>query len=338
MMSALRKRGYNTRNIIIIADSSSSEFIDSFMTMKDWGYRIVAILTYDDCIKKRYKKTHLVTHNEGLNNFITFHPIDDVFYCISTNNETYKLQQLITDCDEIGVNLHVMQDDYFGINRNVNRLNTKFNRVFISHTTAPDNYIYVKIKDIGDFGLSLLALILTSPITLLIALLIKLEDGGPVLFKQMRIGRNGRRFKCYKFRSMVINAEELKAKLMAQNEADGPVFKIDKDPRVTKVGHIIRKLSLDELPQFLNVLRGEMSIVGPRPPLKSEVLQYERSQLRRLSMKPGITGSWQVWGRHTVTFEEWMKMDLDYIDNWSIWLDLRIMFATVGVMLKATGR
>ena len=158
------------------------------------------------------------------------------------------------------------------------------------------------------------------------------------MFKQMRIGRNGRRFKCYKFRSMVINAEELKAKLMAQNEADGPVFKIDKDPRVTKVGHIIRKLSLDELPQFLNVLRGEMSIVGPRPPLKSEVLQYERSQLRRLSMKPGITGSWQVWGRHTVTFEEWMKMDLDYIDNWSIWLDLRIMFATVGVMLKATGR
>jgi lipopolysaccharide/colanic/teichoic acid biosynthesis glycosyltransferase len=172
----------------------------------------------------------------------------------------------------------------------------------------------------------------------LIATLIKLEDGGPVLFRQERVGKNGRRFTCYKFRSMVVDAEARKKELLKMNEADGPVFKINNDPRMTRIGSYIRKLSFDELPQFFNVFKGDMSIVGPRPPLLSEVMKYSRPQIRRLSMKPGITGSWQVWGRHTVTFKEWMKMDLDYIDNWSINMDLKIMVATVGVVLKANGR
>jgi lipopolysaccharide/colanic/teichoic acid biosynthesis glycosyltransferase len=137
---------------------------------------------------------------------------------------------------------------------------------------------------------------------------------------------------------MVMNAEEMLKDLKAQNEADGPVFKIENDPRITRIGRLLRKTSLDELPQFYNVLKGEMSIVGPRPPLLKEVRQYEPEQLRRLSMKPGITCSWQVWGRHQVTFREWMQMDLDYIDNWSLWLDFKIIMSTVGVILKANGQ
>jgi len=176
------------------------------------------------------------------------------------------------------------------------------------------------------------------PLLILIALLIKLEDGGPVLFKQERIGLNGRRFTCYKFRSMVMNAEELITDLLDMNESDGPTFKIENDPRITKIGRILRKTSLDELPQFYNVIKGEMAVVGPRPPLLREVRQYERSQLRRLSMKPGITCKWQVWGRNKVSFKEWMRMDLDYIDHWSLALDIKIMFATIGVILKANGQ
>lgn len=176
------------------------------------------------------------------------------------------------------------------------------------------------------------------PLLILIALLIKLEDGGPVLFKQERIGLNGRRFTCYKFRSMVMNAEELITDLLDMNESDGPTFKIENDPRITKIGRILRKTSLDELPQFYNVIKGEMAVVGPRPPLLREVQQYERSQLRRLSMKPGITCKWQVWGRNKVSFKEWMRMDLDYIDHWSLALDIKIMFATIGVILKANGQ
>ena len=176
------------------------------------------------------------------------------------------------------------------------------------------------------------------PLLILIALLIKLEDGGPVLFKQERIGLNGRRFTCYKFRSMVMNAEELITDLLDMNESDGPTFKIENDPRITKIGRILRKTSLDELPQFYNVIKGEMAVVGPRPHLLREVQQYERPQLRRLSMKPGITCKWQVWGRNKVSFKEWMRMDLDYIDHWSLALDIKIMFATIGVILKANGQ
>jgi lipopolysaccharide/colanic/teichoic acid biosynthesis glycosyltransferase len=137
---------------------------------------------------------------------------------------------------------------------------------------------------------------------------------------------------------MVINAEELITDLMDKNESDGPTFKIENDPRITKIGKILRQTSLDELPQFYNVLKGEMSVVGPRPPLLREVQQYERSQLRRLSMKPGITCIWQVWGRNKVSFKKWMSMDLDYIDNWSLALDFKIMIATVGVIIKANGQ
>jgi exopolysaccharide biosynthesis polyprenyl glycosylphosphotransferase len=169
------------------------------------------------------------------------------------------------------------------------------------------------------------------------AIAIKATDRGPIIFSQVRSGRNGRKFRMHKFRSMVVDAEKLKKELEKLNEMDGPVFKIKHDPRITRVGRFIRKTSIDELPQLFNVLFGDMSLVGPRPPLPSEVAQYQPWQRRRLSVKPGITGPWQVSGRNEISFEEWMRMDLDYIDNWSLWLDLRIIFMTVPVVLIHKG-
>ena len=204
-------------------------------------------------------------------------------------------------------------------------------------TNTPMDFLPLQVKVIGDYVVSMAAVVLASPVFVGIALLVKLTSKGPVFFRQQRVGKRGRLFYAYKFRTMVINAEELKATLMDDNEMDGPVFKITKDPRITGIGTFLRKTSLDELPQFFNVLLGDMSIVGPRPPVPQEVKEYERWQLRRLSMKPGITCTWQVSGRNDIPFEEWMRMDLDYIDNWSLKLDFVIFLKTIRTIIKADG-
>jgi exopolysaccharide biosynthesis polyprenyl glycosylphosphotransferase len=176
-----------------------------------------------------------------------------------------------------------------------------------------------------------------APLLIAIAIAIKLTSRGSILYRQRRIGLHGREFMLLKFRSMYVDADEKQKELQHLNEMTGPVFKIQKDPRVTKIGRIIRKTSLDELPQLLNVVRGEMSLVGPRPPVPQEVDQYMRWQRRRLSMKPGITCIWQVNGRNKIGFEEWMKLDLQYIDNWSLGLDFKILFKTIPVVLFGYG-
>jgi exopolysaccharide biosynthesis polyprenyl glycosylphosphotransferase len=186
------------------------------------------------------------------------------------------------------------------------------------------------------FG-SVLLLVLLSPLLLATAAAVKFTSPGPVFFGQERIGMNKRRFRLLKFRSMVVDAEERKKELAHLNEMDGPAFKIRKDPRVTRIGAILRKLSIDELPQLINVLKGEMSLVGPRPPLLSEVNLYDWSDRRRLSIKPGITCLWQVSGRNELTFEEWMILDRKYIDNWSVWLDVKILLMTIPVVLLGKG-
>jgi exopolysaccharide biosynthesis polyprenyl glycosylphosphotransferase len=180
-------------------------------------------------------------------------------------------------------------------------------------------------------------LLLLAPLLAAVAVAIWLESPGPVLFRQRRVGLNGREFWLYKFRSMHRDAEARLQDLIARNEASGPVFKMRNDPRVTRVGRFIRKTSLDEFPQFWNVLRGEMSIVGPRPPLPEEVRQYKRWQRRRLSVRPGITCEWQVSGRSNVDFDRWIALDLQYIDNWSLWNDLRICARTIPAVLLARG-
>ena len=177
------------------------------------------------------------------------------------------------------------------------------------------------------------------PFFLIVALLIKIDSKGPIFFKQRRSGLRGKVFNLYKFRTMVDGADKMKSELVEQNEMSGPVFKMTNDPRITRIGKYLRKVGVDEFPQFINVLRGDMSIIGPRPPIPSEVEKYERWQMRRLSMRPGITCLWQVSReRNSVTFDEWMRLDMEYIDNWSISLDVVIMLKTVRTMLRADGK
>lgn len=193
------------------------------------------------------------------------------------------------------------------------------------------------IKRLVDIVASAAALAVLSPLLVVVAILIKATSKGPIFFHQARSGLHGATFNLLKFRSMVVNAEEIKAKLQAQNEQAGPVFKMKRDPRITKVGRFIRKYSIDELPQLVNILRGEMSIVGPRPPLPAEVAQYKTWQRRRLSVRPGLTCYWQVGGRNNIGFEEWMRLDLRYVDNWSLAVDARLIMQTVPVVLRGTG-
>ena len=190
-----------------------------------------------------------------------------------------------------------------------------------------------------DIAGSIVGIILSSPIMLITAIAIKIDSPGPVIFKQIRVGQNGRHFYIFKFRSMYIDAEERKAELMDQNEMSGGVmFKMKDDPRVTKVGKFIRKTSIDELPQFFNVFIGSMSLVGTRPPTVDEVEKYQRNQWRRISIKPGITGMWQVSGRSNVdSFEDVVQMDVEYIDNWSIFEDIKIIFKTFWVLIHRDG-
>jgi lipopolysaccharide/colanic/teichoic acid biosynthesis glycosyltransferase len=193
-----------------------------------------------------------------------------------------------------------------------------------------------------DVTLAFVALTVVSPLMLLIAIAVKVEAmqtrvKGPILYKAARIGRKGRTFNCYKFRTMVPNADKMKADLAHMNEREGVLFKIVNDPRITKVGRILRKYSLDELPQFYNVLRGDMSLVGPRPPIASEVEQYDLAHLRRLDVLPGITGLWQVEARQDPSFDSYISLDTAYVENWSFWLDLKILARTVGVVFSGTG-
>ena len=202
-----------------------------------------------------------------------------------------------------------------------------------SDVLGKESILYSVTKRLIDIVGSLCGIILLSPLFLIVAILIKLEDPkGKVFFAQKRNGRYPKTFKMYKFRSMVHNAEDLLKDLMDRNEQTGPVFKINDDPRITKVGKFIRKTSIDELPQLFNVLKGDMSLVGPRPPIPHEVDQYNSYQMQRLAVKPGLTCIWQVSGRNNIGFDEWVEMDIEYIKTRSLWLDIKLIFKTVGVL------
>jgi exopolysaccharide biosynthesis polyprenyl glycosylphosphotransferase len=188
-----------------------------------------------------------------------------------------------------------------------------------------------------DIALSIIGLILCIPLFTAVAIAIKRDSPGPVIFKQQRVGKEGKKFTMYKFRTMVVNAEEILDELLSKNEAAGPVFKIKEDPRVTKSGKWLRKTSIDELPQLWNVLKGDMSLVGPRPPLEREVVQYDNYQRQRLSVKPGITCYWQVSGRSNTTFDEWVELDIKYIQEQSLWTDIKLLFKTIGAVLRKDG-
>ena len=212
------------------------------------------------------------------------------------------------------------------------QLNINEDKSIFKECTQEKTTKYHIIKRGIDIICSSIGLIVLSPILVIIAIIIKLDSSGPIIFKQERVGYKGRRFFMYKFRSMVVNAEELKEKLHEKNEMSGPMFKMKEDPRITKVGKFIRKTSIDELPQLVNVLKGEMSLVGPRPSLPKEVDKFEPWMLKRLEVKPGLTCYWQVQGRNDIGFEEWMRLDCKYVEDKCTLLDLKLIFKTFFVL------
>jgi exopolysaccharide biosynthesis polyprenyl glycosylphosphotransferase len=332
-----RANGHNVHNIILYADNNSVGIIDSILDHKEWGFRILMIITDSLLIRKKYGSTiRIYPHKINIKNILDIDIIDEVIYC-SSDLEGEKFNNLIEICEEIGVILRLQSHSNAlpKSKANVNRFNTT---TFLTFNNKPKNTIALAWKSYSDFWIALGIIFILSPLLLLIAILIKASSKGPVIFKQERVGLRGRKFYIYKFRTMVQNAEELKEKLIALNESDGPAFKIKKDPRITYIGGILRKTGFDELPQLFNVLKGEMSLIGPRPPIPSEVQLYERWHLRRLSVKPGITCTWQIIpNRNEVRFESWMKLDIKYIESWSVKQDLMLFFKTIKTVFYGTG-
>lgn len=273
---------------------------------------------------------------DTLENVLKTHVVHEVYLASSEETHRAQIQEAIRVCERFGIPF-ALPANRFRIARAEPRDRTALSDGYVHYLSFRHKPVQLLLKRAFDIFASSVAIALLSPIFIGVAIAIKLTSKGPVLFRQPRVGRYGRMFNMLKFRSMVVNAEELKAKLMAQNEQTGPVFKMTRDPRVTGIGRFIRKYSIDELPQFINVLRGEMTIVGPRPPVPSEVAQYEAWQRRRLSVRPGITCVWQVSGRNQIGFEEWMYLDMQYIDNWSITQDFQLIFKTVPVVLFGKG-
>ncbi len=263
------------------------------------------------------------------------HVIDEVVFAVA-KDDLEKLEESFLACEVEGVKTRVLLTFFPHVISKVylERLGEK---PLLTFAATPENEYLLLLKRVLDFAMALALLVLLSPLMALLALLIRLTSRGPVFFRQTRCGLSGRRFTLYKFRSMRPDADLGREELEALNEADGPAFKITNDPRCTAMGRFMRKFSLDELPQLLNILKGDMSFVGPRPPLPEEVEKYERWQRRRLRMPPGLTCLWALEGRNRLSFRRWMELDLDYIDHWSLALDCKILLKTVPIVLLGRG-
>ena len=260
--------------------------------------------------------------------------VDEIF--VTSPCERELVQTVLEQARVHGVDLRIVPDMYNGLSWNSPiEFIGQFPTIPLHCGHVPE--VGLLFKRAFDILFSTLFLILFAPLLLIIAIAVKLDSPGPALYRSERIGKKGRVFGCIKFRTMVQDAETRRADVMHMNERDGVLFKISNDPRITRLGHFLRKYSLDEIPQFFNVLKGEMSIVGPRPPIASEVRAYKLSHLRRLDVTPGITGLWQVQGRQDPSFDSYVSLDVTYIDNWSFWLDFNIIVRTIGVVFAGTG-
>jgi exopolysaccharide biosynthesis polyprenyl glycosylphosphotransferase len=336
-MNAYRSFGLNEHRVLIIADAFSDGIIQALMNQKEWGYKVVSLLTDSKLIRAKYgPHIQILSGQHRLKSVIDHSVIDEVIYC-KRNLEIDLIREVAALCNEIGV-IFRMQSSISPLDPIDFQLKTFRRRKDLSLVDTPSSSISLLLKTMTDIYFPIMALIILIPLFIILAVVIKMSSRGPVFFKQERIGRRGRKFNIYKFRTMVLHAEDQIKNLKFMNEADGPVFKIKHDPRITRIGRVLRNTGLDELPQLYNVMKGEMSLIGPRPPLEVEVSQYERWQLRRLSVKPGITCLWQVVpNRHDVTFEEWMELDLHYIDNWNIARDLVLFIQTIRTFFRAGG-
>jgi exopolysaccharide biosynthesis polyprenyl glycosylphosphotransferase len=334
-----RSKGYNFVNVVLIADNSSLPFIESLVLNKEWGYRIYAIFTESPIIKEKYEESVILLPENSLqvlNDLMEVDLIDEVLY-IKNKIVPSEVRETVRSCEELGVVFSLSYSDQN--NKLTNAIKTIIgDQKFLTFINVPHNSFALTIKKIMDISLSVFLIVCLSPLLLGISILIRITSKGPIVFKQARVGLRGRQFNLYKFRTMIADAESLKKDLEADNQMDGPVFKIKDDPRVTNIGKFLRKTGLDELPQLFNVLKGEMSLIGPRPPLPSETQQYKRWQLRRLSVKPGLSCFWQIKpDRNNIKFEKWMELDLAYIDNWSLRLDFIILLKTIVTVFKRSG-
>ncbi|MGN1328118.1 MAG: sugar transferase [Eubacterium sp.] len=341
---------------IITTKDRAEKFIPKLQT--DWSKNIKAIALADAVIEsgkyKCRKKNNrgyeevsqvcgvpVVSNLENVVGWIRTASLDEVYINLPLD-ENYDISRLIEELEDMGivaiVNIpsmeKIVEDSKFD---NFNCI-VKSGYPMVVFSPIVENSTQMFFKRVLDIIGGLIGTIVSLPIILLTAIPLKLESPGPLIFKQQRVGKNGRLFNIYKLRSMYVDADKRKKELMEKNKMDGHMFKMDDDPRITKVGKFIRKYSIDELPQFWNVLKGDMSLVGTRPPTIDEFEKYESHHKRRLSMKPGITGNWQVSGRSNIQdFEEVVKLDCEYIDNWSLGLDIKILFKTVGVVLTHKG-
>lgn len=299
-------------------------------------HRVLGYLRFDDEPLHTRLPADVLGVAGDLEDLLKKHVISEVFIAGNSDSQRGEMQVAIAVLERFGIPFALPVSGF------------RFGRARPTHEKAvEDGYVHylsvrhkpfqAAMKRLFDMTASLAALIVLSPLLIVVALAVKLTSKGPVLFRQHRVGQHGKPFHMLKFRSMIANAEELKAKLMAQNEQTGPVFKMKRDPRITTVGRFIRKYSIDELPQLLNVLRGEMSVVGPRPPVPLEVAKYEAWQRRRLSVRPGLTCVWQVSGRNEISFEEWMYLDMQYIDHWSLRQDFELILRTLPVVFTGRG-
>jgi exopolysaccharide biosynthesis polyprenyl glycosylphosphotransferase len=334
-----RAKGFNYVNIVLIADDTSIPFIENLRSYPEWGYRIIQIFSNSGKLNEKYRGTYKILPDmlkENLLELMETDIIDEVLY-IKDQVIPSEVRKTIRSCEEFGIVFRLMTRD------RQPRLTNAFISIisdekFLTFINVPYKPFALTVKKFMDVNISVILLIILSPLMLIICILILFTSGVPIFYKQARIGLRGRQFDLYKFRTMVVNADELKGDLESLNEMDGPAFKMENDPRITKFGRFLRRSGLDELPQLVNVLKGEMSLIGPRPPLQEETRHYKPWQLRRLSVKPGLSCFWQVKpDRNSIKFEKWMELDLAYIDNWSPRLDFIILLKTIKTIFQRAG-
>ena len=331
-------RGESFRRVLIIGSGNRARHLARHLVKRpDTGIQIVGYLDTDPGVVGRsiYGATVLGVVDD-ITATLKAHVIDEVILAIPRNLMS-KVEKVVLACEEEGVRFRLMAD-LFDVSVARMTLDAFDGLPLLTLEPVAQEEWHLLIKRMADVVLSAVVLPVVLPVMAVIALAVRLDSPGPVLFRQERVGQSKRRFQLYKFRTMVDGGERLQATLERLNEADGPVFKIADDPRITRVGRLLRRTSLDELPQLFNVLRGEMSLVGPRPlPLRDVDLFDRGVQRRRFSVKPGITGLWQVSGRSSLSFSKWLELDLWYIEHWSLWLDAKILARTVPAVVKAVG-
>ena len=332
----IRRHGYNYRMLLIAGSGKRAEnFAQMINDNPHWGLKILGFVDKEDRVGMEIANKKVIGSFNDVAKILDENVVDDVVFILPMSLLPY-VRDCVKICEKVGVRSNIAVD-FFDTTIAKPSIEEVEDWPLLTFDTIPLNATSLLIKRLIDIVLSASGLILLAPLFLITAFTIKITSKGPVFFKQTRCGLHGRKFEIYKFRTMGVDAEERLEELMSLNEREGPVFKIRNDPRITKVGSFLRKVSLDELPQLINVLKGDMSLVGPRPPLPSEVTQYERWQRRRLSLRPGITCIHEVVAREDIDFDRWMKLDLEYIDNWSITLDIKILTRTIFAVFKGTG-